>query len=80
MSRTRLATRSSIWRRDGVDVPVRCVHKTFADYFDCLAQAGFTKLPKVVELRATEEHLALDPRFFGPLADQPLHVLFELER
>jgi SAM-dependent methyltransferase len=69
-----------IWRRDGVDVPVRCVHKTFADYFDCLAQAGFAKLPKVVELRATEEHLALDPRFFGPLAEQPLHVMFELER
>lgn len=69
-----------IWRRDGVDVPVRCVHKTFADYFDCMRAAGFASMPKVTELRATEEHLALDPRFFGPLKDQPLHVMFELSR
>ena len=69
-----------IWRRDGVDVPVRCVHKTFADYFECLRAAGFATMPKVTELRATEEHLRLDPRFFGPLKDQPLHVMFELRR
>lgn len=69
-----------IWRRDGVDVPVRCVHKTFADYFDGMRAAGFAAMPKVTELRATEEHLALDPRFFGPLKDQPLHVMFEVSR
>lgn len=69
-----------IWRRDGVDVPVRCIHKTFSDYFAALAEAGFVGMPGVTELRVTEEHLALDPTFFGPLAEQPLHVMFEVER
>jgi len=68
-----------IWRRDGLAVPVRCVHKTFGDYFTALADAGFDRLPKVVELHVTEEHLALDPAFFGPLRGQPLHVLFRIE-
>lgn len=68
-----------IWRRDGVAVPVRCVHKTFGDYFTALADAGFDRLPKVVELHVTDEHLALDPGFFGPLSGQPLHVLFRVE-
>jgi cyclopropane fatty-acyl-phospholipid synthase-like methyltransferase len=69
-----------IWRRDGTAVPVRCVHKTFADYFDALAAAGFSALPKLRELRVTAEHLALDPAFFGPLRGQPLHVLFRIDR
>ena len=67
-----------IWRRDGVGVPVRCVHKTFGDYFAALAEAGFTALPQVVELRVTEEHEALDPAFFTPLRGVPLHVLFRI--
>jgi SAM-dependent methyltransferase len=69
-----------IWRRDGVDVPVRCVHKTFADYFDAMRAAGFSAMPKLTELRVTEAHLELDPAFFGPLREQPLHVMFELTR
>ncbi len=69
-----------IWRRDGVDVPVRCVHKTFSDYFEAMRTAGFAAMPKVTELRVTDDHLALDPSFFGPLAEQPLHVMFELVR
>lgn len=68
-----------IWRRDGVAVPVRCVHKTWADYFEALDRAGFTRTPKVVELRVTDEHLEIDPTFFGPLRGYPLHVLFRLE-
>jgi SAM-dependent methyltransferase len=68
-----------IWRRDGAAVPVRCVHKTFADYLAALAQAGWTTLPRVVELRVTADHVALDPAFFGPLEGHPLHVLFRLE-
>ena len=39
-----------IWRRDGTDVPVRCVHKTFEDYFSLLAEAGWNTLPKLLEL------------------------------
>ena len=68
-----------IWRRDGEGVPVRCVHKTFADYFTALAEAGFTGLPKVVELKVTDEHVAFDRAFFEPLHGYPLHVLFRLE-
>lgn len=67
-----------IWRRDGVDVPVRCVHKTLQDYFECLALAGFAALPEVRELAVTDAHLALDPAFFGPLRDQPLHLAFRI--
>ncbi len=68
-----------IWRRDGTPVPVRCVHKTFADYFDLLAQAGWSSLPKLVELGVQPEHVAIDHDFPGPLVGQPLHVLFRPE-
>jgi len=68
-----------IWRRDGVAVPVRCVHKTWADYFEALDRAGFTRTPKVVELHVTDEHVEVDPTFFGPLRGYPLHVLFRVE-
>lgn len=68
-----------IWRRDGVAVPVRCVHKTWADYFEALARAGFTCMPKVEELRVTDDHVEIDPPFFGPLKGYPLHVLFRVE-
>lgn len=69
-----------IARRDGTSNPVRCVHKTFTDYFEALAAAGFEGMPKLRELCVTDEHLALDPDFFGPLADRPLHVIFRVER
>lgn len=68
-----------IWRRDGESVPVRCVHKTFADYFTALRAAGFTTLPDVEELHVTPEMVEIDPGFFGPLQDVPLHVAFRLE-
>jgi len=69
-----------IWRRDGVNVEVRCVHKTFGDYFAALRAANFTALPEVVELHVREEHLALDPDFFKPLEDLPLHVAFRQKK
>ena len=67
-------------RRDGVSVPVRCVHKTLADYFRALGAAGFQSMPEVEELWATPEILAVDPAFFGPLEDQPLHLAFRLAK
>lgn len=67
-----------IWRRDGADVPVRCVHKTLADYFTALCEAGFERIPDVVELAVTDEHVALDPAFFAPLKGYPLHILFSV--
>lgn len=69
-----------IWRRDGKSVPVRSVHKTLEDYMSSLATAGFETMPQLAELRATEEHLAQDPAWFGPLRDKPLHLAFQLRK
>lgn len=69
-----------IWKRSGQPLEVLFIHKTFQDYFEALAGAGFERMPRVEELRVTEEHLALDPDFFGPVADVPLHVAFCVER
>jgi hypothetical protein len=68
-----------IWRRDGSDVPVRSVHKTWQDYFSALHSAGFRSLPAVTELSVTQAHVELDPSFFGPLQGYPLHVMFVLQ-
>jgi SAM-dependent methyltransferase len=67
-----------IWRRDGVAVGVQCVHKTLEDYFSCLRLAGFRLMPEVYELHINEEHIALDPAFFIPLKDLPLHLAFKV--
>jgi CheY-like chemotaxis protein/ubiquinone/menaquinone biosynthesis C-methylase UbiE len=69
-----------IWKRGGQALDVQLVHKTFEDYFECLAEAGFRKMPVVQELHALPEHVELDPDFFGPLGDVPLHVAFKVER
>ena len=69
-----------IWRRDGVVNPVRAYHKTLQDYLQLLASSGWQRLPLLEELGVTEEHLALDPAFFGPLWGVPLHLLFLLRR
>ena len=68
-----------IWRRDGESVEVQAVHKTFTTYFQSLREAGFIAMPQVEELHITAEHVALDPDFFGPLIDLPLHVCFTLQ-
>jgi SAM-dependent methyltransferase len=68
-----------IWRRDGKAVPVSYMHKTFADYFHALAVAGFQTLPKVIELRVTDEHLAMDRAFFEGAVGYPLQVLFRID-
>jgi len=69
-----------IWRRDGTDVPVRCIHKRLEDYFQALAAAGFNRLPEVRELHAQQKHLEMDPGFFAPLKDKPLHLAFRINR
>ncbi len=68
-----------IWRRDGNAIPVSYMHKTFTDYFNALAAAGFQILPKILELTVTEEHLALDRAFFEGAVGYPLQVLFRLD-
>jgi len=55
------------------------MHRTFADYFTALAAAGFRTLPKVIELKVTEEQLALDRAFFEGAAGYPPQVLFRIE-
>ncbi len=69
-----------IYRLDGVGVPVRCVHKTFGDYFSAFSEAGFSGMPDVEELSVTMDMLEIDMEFFLPLLDQPLHVAFQLEK
>ena len=69
-----------IWRRDGQSVNVQCVHKTIEDYFHSLNEVGFNSMPKVHELRINEEHLKMDPEFFGPLKDLPLHMAFKVTK
>ena len=69
-----------IWRRDGTHVPVRCIHKTVDDYFHALAAAGFTSLPAIQELHVQPKHLEIDPEFFEPLKDKPLHLAFQINR
>lgn len=70
----------SIWKQNGEPLPVQCVHKTFADYFDGLREAGFSRLPEVTELTVTSEIAATNPDFFSPLLNEPLHVLFKVNK
>lgn len=69
-----------IWKRDGTHLDVQMCHKTVEDYFDALRAAGFANLPVVRELRVTPEILAVDPAFFGPLGETPLHLAVAVER
>ena len=69
-----------IWKRDGEPLHVQCVHKTFSDYFDGLQAAGFTGMPRVEELTVGDDLIAMDEGFFGPLRNEPLHVLFSVKR
>ncbi|MFM7233397.1 MAG: class I SAM-dependent methyltransferase, partial [Flavobacteriales bacterium] len=69
-----------IWRRDGIAVSVQCIHKTVEDYFNAMRKAGFTGMPEVYELRINEGHVAMDPTFFTPLIDLPLHMAFKVKK
>ena len=67
-------------QKDGSEVSVRCLHKTFQDVLDGLRSAGFVNFPDFRELAVTEEMIAEDAAFFGPLADLPLHMAFKVRR
>lgn len=69
-----------IYRRDGTALPVQMIHKTLNDYFSALGAAGFEAMPEVRELGVQPEHLQLDPDFFSPVADLPLHAAFRVAR
>jgi SAM-dependent methyltransferase len=69
-----------ICKRDGSELQVQVIHKTFEDYFDALRAAGFTNLPILRELTVTDDIAAIDPPFFTPLLGAPLHVAFSLRR
>lgn len=68
-----------IWKTSGAWLDVQLVHKTLQDYFDALAAAGFSSMPKLRELHVTAEHLELDRSFFGPIAGIPLHIAIRVE-
>lgn len=63
-----------IWKRDGTPLEVQLVHKTLGDYFQSLRAAGFETMPEVEELSVTSAMVELDPAFFGPLFNYPLHL------
>lgn len=67
-----------IWKRDGTWLEVQLIHKTLQDFFAALQTAGFSTMPTVQELRVLPEHVELDPEFFGPLVDYPLHMAIEV--
>ncbi len=69
-----------IWKNNGESLHVQCVHKTFADYFSALSQAGFNGMPEVRELTVTPELVEQNRAFFGPLLHTPLHVLFSIRK
>jgi SAM-dependent methyltransferase len=69
-----------IWKRDGSSLDVQLVHKPLEEYFDGLRVAGFGTMPVVRELRVTPEHVQLDPDFFQPLFDYPLHLAIQISR
>lgn len=69
-----------IWKRDGSWLDVQLVHKTFTDYFEALHSTGFSTMPTMQELRVTPEHVELDPEFFEPLVDFPLHLAIKVSR
>jgi toxoflavin synthase len=69
-----------IWKRDGAQLDVQLVHKTVEDYFTSLREAGFERMPLLRELRVTPEISAVDPEFFAPPTEVPLHLAFAIER
>ncbi|OLP16554.1 SAM-dependent methyltransferase [Leptolyngbya sp. 'hensonii'] len=69
-----------IWKRDGSSLAVQLVHKTLEDYFTALQTAGFKTMPTLRELKVLPEHVALDPSFFEPLVDYPLHLALEVSK
>lgn len=69
-----------IWKRDGTSLDVQLVHKTLNDYFNTLAQAGFSAMPTLMELGVKPEHMELDPQFFEPLLDYPLHLAVKVRK
>ena len=64
---------------DGTVLPVQLVHKPLERYFAALAEAGFTTMPTVRELRVEEAHVEAHPELFAPLVDVPLHMAFRLD-
>jgi len=69
-----------IWKNDGSALDVQLVHKTFEDYFEGLRRAGFSAMPIVTELTVTDDMVAMDADFFGPLFDLPLHMAIKVTR
>ena len=52
-------------------------HKTFADVFDSLNQAGFTRIPKINELSVPDELVDKKPSMIQQGIDMPLHLVVQ---
>mmetsp|Transcript_13358 Transcript_13358/g.20291 ORF Transcript_13358/g.20291 Transcript_13358/m.20291 type:complete len:1097 (+) Transcript_13358:24-3314(+) len=64
---------------EGVPLNVRMRFKTLHDYFELLMQIGF-QIIEVREASVTEEHMKLNPKFFKSVEDQPLHLIFKVQK
>ena len=64
---------------DGIKLPVKLIHHTFQDYFDIFNEVNFSKIIDVKELSVKVEDLKKNQKFFGPVKDLPLHVLFKIK-
>ena len=69
-----------IYKLDNVALPVQMVHKLFEDYFASLKMVGFSMIPDLKELKVEQKHIELNPKFFMPLIDTPLHLLFSIQK
>ena len=68
-----------IKRIDGTKLPVKLIHHTFQDYFDIFNKVNFSKIIEVKELYVKAYDLKKNKKFFSPVKDLPLHVLFKIK-
>lgn len=64
---------------DGTELNIMSVHKTLTDYIRAIRKAGFD-IQEIHEAGVTEEHMKMNPEFFGSVQDRPLHLVFKLKK
>lgn len=61
------------------ELNVMSVHKTINDYMSAINSVGF-EIVDIREAGVTEEHMQLNPAFFGSVEDRALHLVFKLRK
>jgi SAM-dependent methyltransferase len=70
-------TSGVIFTRDGQELKIQSVHKTFSDYFKFVCELGFV-VEQVEELGVDAKMMEDDPTFFAGVEGVPLHVAFKV--